>query len=286
MFTSAQAVAEGWSRRQVERRRDAGRWRRVCGLGLTAQPGPDGPAARAWAAVLTWPEAVVGGSLAAELHGFPIDAARHGDVVVYSTAGRAPGLRLRPLRVALAEDDVTIRCGIRLTTPALTAVDCLAWFDWASALDLFAWTSTHGVLDREALARNARQRLGRPGTPQLIRLLHRTQHGAVSAAEDRFHSLLRRAGITGWTAAAMLDDAGGRIGVVDVLFPAERIVIEIDGAAAHSGRDAFVRDRRRQNRLVHAGYLVLRFTWWDLVHRPEAVVAEVRLALTVRRTTA
>jgi len=44
------------------------------------------------------------------------------------------------------------------------------------------------------------------------------------------------------------------------------VVVEIDGWVAHSGKQSFVDDRRRQNRLVRAGYTVLRFTWWDLIH--------------------
>jgi very-short-patch-repair endonuclease len=55
-------------------------------------------------------------------------------------------------------------------------------------------------------------------------------------------------------------------------------VIEFDGWRAHSSRGSFVHDRRRQNRLVAAGYVVLRFTWDDLMEQPGEVVRQIRLA--------
>jgi very-short-patch-repair endonuclease len=39
------------------------------------------------------------------------------------------------------------------------------------------------------------------------------------------------------------------------------------------------RDRCRQNQLLLAGWTVLRFTWYDVLHRPAWVVAQVREAL-------
>jgi very-short-patch-repair endonuclease len=72
---------------------------------------------------------------------------------------------------------------------------------------------------------------------------------------------------------------GRVIAVVDVLFMAARLVIELDGYRAHSSREAFARDRRRQNALVAAGYTVLRVTWADVTERPEATVAQIREVL-------
>jgi very-short-patch-repair endonuclease len=69
------------------------------------------------------------------------------------------------------------------------------------------------------------------------------------------------------------------IAVVDVLFARERVVIEVDGYATHSDRQAFQRDRSRQNQLVAAGYTVLRFTWRDVAERPQHVVSTIRAAL-------
>jgi very-short-patch-repair endonuclease len=51
-----------------------------------------------------------------------------------------------------------------------------------------------------------------------------------------------------------------------------RIAIEIDGAAVHASAGALARDLRRQNAIVlafaSAGWLLLRFSWHDLVAEP------------------
>ena len=55
-------------------------------------------------------------------------------------------------------------------------------------------------------------------------------------------------------------------------------MIEVDGRAAH-GPDRFQADLARQNMLVATGCTVLRYTWLDLVARPEDVLAEIRRTL-------
>ena len=119
--------------------------------------------------------------------------------------------------------------------------------------------------------------MGRRGTPTLVRLLRLAQSGAASIAELQFHQLLRTAGLSDWKPNVQIGDAAGLIGVADVLFPAAKLVIEIDGFAAH--RDRFVADRRRRNRLTAAGYTVLQVTWDDLRDRPETVLADLRAVL-------
>jgi very-short-patch-repair endonuclease len=60
------------------------------------------------------------------------------------------------------------------------------------------------------------------------------------------------------------------------------VIVEVDGERAHAGRVAFVRDRQRQNALIAAGYLVLRFTWWDITEHPQTEVASIRRTLALR----
>ena len=74
------------------------------------------------------------------------------------------------------------------------------------------------------------------------------------------------------------DEAGRFAGRADLAWPAQRVLVEFDGDL-HRHRDVFVNDLRRQNRLVAAGWTVLRFSSADLLGRPEELVAEVRAAL-------
>lgn len=48
---------------------------------------------------------------------------------------------------------------------------------------------------------------------------------------------------------------------VDVAWPAQRVVVELDGWEAHGGRHAFAADRERDAILAEHGWLVVRITW-------------------------
>jgi very-short-patch-repair endonuclease len=62
---------------------------------------------------------------------------------------------------------------------------------------------------------------------------------------------------------------------LDLAYPEEKILLEGDGFGVHTERDAFETDRDRQNLLVLAGWLPLRFTWRMLVHSPSVAAQRV-----------
>lgn len=66
---------------------------------------------------------------------------------------------------------------------------------------------------------------------------------------------------------------------VDLAYLRLRIAIDCDSEAWHSGRQRRQAELARQNRLVLAGWTVLRFTWDDLVGRPAHIVEQVRQTL-------
>jgi very-short-patch-repair endonuclease len=75
------------------------------------------------------------------------------------------------------------------------------------------------------------------------------------------------------------DEGGDFLGRQDFYYPLHRLAIEYDGA---QHRESLTGDNRRQNRLVDAGYRLLRFTAADVLSAPDSVVALVRRALYVR----
>ena len=68
------------------------------------------------------------------------------------------------------------------------------------------------------------------------------------------------------------------VGRVDFVIGAH-LVVEVDSVAHHSSVDAYERDRHRDAQLSRLGYRVLRFTYRQIVSRPqfvlEAIVAAV-----------
>jgi very-short-patch-repair endonuclease len=71
-----------------------------------------------------------------------------------------------------------------------------------------------------------------------------------------------------------------RVGWVDFLVQGW-LVVEVDGFAVH--RDSFREDRRRDAELTRQGLVVLRFTYDDLLRRPEWVLSVVRETLRAGR---
>ena len=70
----------------------------------------------------------------------------------------------------------------------------------------------------------------------------------------------------------------------DFAYPGAKVIVEVGGRRWHGHREQFERDRRRDNAAQVAGWIVLRFTWEQVKHRPEYVRQTIRAA--VRRAAA
>jgi very-short-patch-repair endonuclease len=69
---------------------------------------------------------------------------------------------------------------------------------------------------------------------------------------------------------------------VDLLWRAERLVVEVDGWESHGTRSAFEVDRARDARLAVLGYEVVRFTWRQVTDDRAAVAKTIRSLLRAR----
>jgi len=277
-FTRAQAHEAGLSANQIYHRVRTGRWVPAIGAALRSEDEPESPEMLLSAVALTWPDAVVCRSLAGKAFDLPVPDFTVVDACVPSMPRHRH--RLRAHRVDLGRQEVVRSLGARLTSPRRTLVDLLAHLPRDDAWDLLAWAVTRDRVSAQALEAHLVSHPRRKGARQLRFLARMAREGALSEAERRLHVLLRRAGISGWRPNVRVHDRSGRIGVVDVLFPEARLVVEVDGWRSH-GKDRFQSDRTRQNRLVAAGFRVLRFTWDDITLRPQAVLAQIRTLLAV-----
>jgi hypothetical protein len=91
-----------------------------------------------------------------------------------------------------------------------------------------------------------------------------------SELERRALALFASAGVPPPDVNAWID-VGGDGFAVDFSWPALRLVVEVDGWETHGDRASFEEDRRRDALLGAAGWRVLRFTWRQVVDRPEFV---------------
>jgi hypothetical protein len=276
LFTRADAIACGFTPYPIRRRVGAGQWQRVRGRVFVFRGGAVTARVAAAAAQLAVHRSVVAGPSAALWYDLPVGQPGLWLWTGPTGRGSVPGVHL--IRDVLAPGDVGRGDGIPVTGPGRTVFDCLRVLPVEPALRVLDRALHRGWVHPGDLAGRVRDHAGGRGVARAKRLLAAAA-GTRSTAERRAVALLREGGIGGWVANAEIRDREGLIGYGDIVFRAARVVVEIDGWAYHSDRERFQRDRTRQNRLVAAGWTVLRFTWDDLTVRPGQVVAAVRAAL-------
>jgi len=116
------------------------------------------------------------------------------------------------------------------------------------------------------------------GVARLRRVVELAEPKAESAMETRLRMLLVLAGLPQpEVQLSVRDDEGRFLGRPDLLYRRQRLAIEYGG----NHRDRLVDDNRRQNRLIGAGFRMLRFTAADVYGTPESVAMQVRHSLAV-----
>ena len=112
------------------------------------------------------------------------------------------------------------------------------------------------------------------GSAQARRVAALAVEFADSPQETRLRLVIVGAGLPTPVPQFRVFDAEGFVAWVDLAYPELRIAIEYDGLW-HAERRAFLDDRRRLNRLVAAGWVVLHVTAEDL-HHPGGLLARLR----------
>lgn len=84
-------------------------------------------------------------------------------------------------------------------------------------------------------------------------------------ARERVFTVAKLSGLVG---QKTVDTPEGRFRV-DLWDERSRTAFELDGREFHSDKSAFVADRRRDSALAALGILTVRFTYEDIVSRPD-----------------
>lgn len=171
--------------------------------------------------------------------------------------------------------DVTTHRGLPVTTVPRTLLDAARTLRFAQLRRIAAEVEYRGLADLNDL--EAACRRGRPGSAALRRALraHRPELAHTrSVLEERWVALCEDHGIP------MPELNAAVCGLtVDALWRAQAVIVELDGAAAHSTPARMEADRRRDLILRQAGYVVHRYTWAQLRRDAPAVAADVLRAL-------
>lgn len=283
-FTRDQARLAGWSNKRLARAVAAGLLiRRHADVFVLA--GAHALHSEDWAAHLaTAPTGVLSGWSAARNHGFQWPQRPRGPACIWVPGGsrrRLDGVVLVRWQVR-GDDVIGDAAGRRLTSRPRTVVDCLRLAPRALREGMLDTALLRRWLTIEELAHQVRALHGQHGVTCLRVLLAGVDGGARSRAERLAQQIIQATGIPGWEWNAPIALPDGTTAILDAALRKLRIAVEIDGRAYHSDPDQFQRDRTRQNSLVALGWIVLRFTWWDLNHRPDRVVAAIHAAVASR----
>jgi very-short-patch-repair endonuclease len=231
------------------------------------------PPKREWLA----PGVVFSHRSAASLHG--LDLGLHPLIEITAPYGRAvwprPGMHIRHAR--LDDGDTAERQGVPVTSLLRTAFDLarhLAPVEAVAAVDMVLHRR---LADLAALEQYVLDRSGWQGVAQARRVVELAEPATESWMESVLRMILIEGGLPRPRVQVKLGSLESSfIARVDMLYEEEGVVIEYDGT---NHRDRLVEDNRRQNRLLRAGYVVLRYTAADVHHRPNAIVSEVRGAV-------
>ncbi|MGC1166954.1 MAG: type IV toxin-antitoxin system AbiEi family antitoxin domain-containing protein [Solirubrobacterales bacterium] len=238
-----------------------------------------------WAAVLAYgDESLLSHRSAAALWG--LARRRAGAIDVTAPLGRQGPSRRDGIwihRGRLHTEDGDERAGIPVTSVARTL------FDYAEVVDFQrlerAWEETDRLklLRLREVERVCERGYGRRALKPIRRLLAETQ--AVtrtrSPLEDRFQRFCRFYDLPAHS--TNVEVLGKE---VDVLWPAAKLIVELDSWEFHSHRAAFQRDRARDTRLLVAGYRTARVTHDRLDKEATALAAEIRELLRAHVVTA
>ena len=284
LITLDQAVSLGCSPAAVRRRVASGHLERVL-PGVFRLAGSQRTPRQALQAGCLW-----GGEEAAASHGsaaalLKLKGFRHGDPHIISVRNplRLPSW-IQVHRVNAPVPGVRPVAGIPATPP------------WRTLLDLGCTSTLEQVepaLD-DALFRGLaslpqlRWALQAPSSPKhagsrMLRALVEERGGKYAPPESdleaAFFRLIEGSDLPpGVRQFSVWDDRNKKWRRFDLAFPETLVAIELDGWETHGTRAAFQNDRARDRALQLLGWRILRYTWDDIMYRPDQVLAEIREA--------
>ena len=277
VFLGSHAVAAG---AVTARQLKSGLYRRLL-HNVYADPGlPAGHELFVRAAALVMPaDAVLGGRSAAPWFGAPFASATDPVVVLVPPESTWRGPRgVRVHRTAVRATEVwTTEDGMRLTTGARTAWDVATLETVPTAVSMLDAMVRTGHLDLDAVHRDLLGSRGRWRATRVATVLPLVDARSESPPESWVRVACVRAGLPAPSPQFVVLAAGEFLGRVDLAWPEYRLIVEYEGA--HHFDDLQIRrDDRRYERLVAAGWRVIRLSAPDL-RDMDGVVRRIRQAL-------
>jgi very-short-patch-repair endonuclease len=200
---------------------------------------------------------------AALVHGWKVKVPpRRPSVTVRRNRGRIDdrGIDLRWSTLTPAERAAGV------TDPVRTVVDCARTLPFDEALAVADSALRSSTVDRSRLI-EAASLAPRTGRAAALRVAH----AADGRAANPFESVLRAIALDVPGLHVVPQGAVGAIGQADLADTRLRIAVEAESFEFHALAEAFRHDVRRYTAMTRLGWLVVRFVWDDVMHRPAYV---------------
>ncbi len=205
---------------------------------------------------------VVAGRSASALHGAKWVDANHPAAIIYENRHAPAAIRTWSDRIE--NDETALLGGIKVTTPARTALDLACRYPVAkavTAIDSLARATQLKTADVELLAERYK---GRRGIRRARIAVSLVDAGAESPRETWLRLLLIRAGFPPpQTQIPVYDEYGQLVAVLDMGWEHLKLAVEYDGDHHWTDRRQFNKDIRRAEALTDLGWIDVRVTAED-----------------------
>ena len=184
-------------------------------------------------------------------------------------------------RSVLPSDEITTLGGIPVTTVPRTLLDLAAVLSRSRLERIANEAEIRELADPLSLADLIERHPHRPGVPAARAVVGALRWGTNlvrGELEDRFRRFVRSRGLPPpqLNVPILVDGCWLEC---DCVWPAARLIVELDGRAVHDTAAAFERDRERDRMLHGSGWRVVRVTWRQLHGDGELVAADLRKLL-------
>lgn len=184
----------------------------------------------------------------------------------------------------LHRDDITVRHGLPVTSPARTLLDRAKTLPPEELESEFAQLLRRRLVARADVNAAIDRAPHKSGVARLRALASSTRAQSPTLTRSHYERKLKRLLKAADLPPPRVNDRvlGHE---VDFHWPQHKLIVEFDGFAFHADRKSFENDRLRDQKLIAAGYRVIRITARQLDQTPYAVTARIAAALAVSPAT-
>lgn len=174
---------------------------------------------------------------------------------------------------------LTVVAGRPVTAPAWTAIEVARGLRRPRALATLDAALRTGTCNRADLCRAVVQQSGRRGIVAVRELLPLATAEAESPMESEARLVMVDGGLPTPVLQYEVVDVNGKTWRLDFAWPEYRLAAEYDGVAWHSGRAAFLRDRRRSAALQELGWVAVPILAEDVRRWPGQLIRRIQRQL-------